>query len=59
MVLQNNYCSGCLFFDKCGDDYACDDFYYEDEDAIYAEAASELHSEYFGDYQRYLKEFYE
>ena len=56
--MQNN-CSECLFFSKCGNDYACDDFYYEDEDAMYAEAASELHSEYFGDYQRYLKEFYE
>lgn len=56
--MQNN-CYECLFFDKCGSDYACDDFYMGDEDAMYAEAESELHSEYYCDYQRYLKEFYE
>lgn len=55
--MQNN-CYECLFFDRCGGDYACNDFYTGDEDAMYAEAASELHSEYYNDYQEYLKEFY-
>ena len=56
--MQNN-CYECLFFDKCGSDYTCDDFYMGDEDAMYAEAVSELHNEYCCDYQGYLKEFYE
>lgn len=55
--MQNN-CYGCLFFDKCGSDYACDDFCIDDDDMMYAETASKLHSEYYSDYQEYLKEFY-
>lgn len=56
---MQNDCYECLFFDGCDGDHSCDDFCIGDEDVMYAETAAKLHSEYYCDYQRYLKEFYE
>lgn len=56
--MQGN-CTECVWYDQCGGSERCEHFFFAGEEPEYPEELSELHMEFFNDFQIYLKEFYE